>query len=183
NPASPAEAVLAEQAVAGGEPVLGDPLFGITAWAVPHRPWALFARRARPAASPGEALAALVAQLRGGGDEVVVETGDPLATSGGRVIEVSRGPQSLRLTAEAEGEGLLVINDAFWPGWVATLDGSPATIMAADYLVRAVRFPAGRHLLEMRYCPPEVRLGKLLTVAGALALAALTALSRRPAAS
>jgi hypothetical protein len=185
EPGSPAEAALASEAVAGGEPVLADPLFGITAWAVPHRPWALFATRARAAASPGEALAAVVAQQRrGGAEEVIVESADPLATSAGRVLEVVRGAESLRITAEAEGDGLLVVNDAFWPGWVATLDGRPAPVLAADYLVRAVRFPAGRHVLEMRYRPAEVGWGALLSSAGLLALAFLVARPprRRPGA-
>ncbi|TSK05005.1 MAG: YfhO family protein [Geobacter sp.] len=64
-------------------------------------------------------------------------------------------------------------NDSFCPGWQATLDGREAPLWRADYLVRAVPFPPGRHVLEMRYAPWEVRGGWALTLCGAAALLAL----------
>jgi uncharacterized membrane protein YfhO len=72
---------------------------------------------------------------------------------------------------DAPGEAVLVVNDAFWPGWEATIDGAPAPILAADGFVRAVRWPPGRHRLEMRYQPPELARGLLLSLAGLAAVA------------
>jgi uncharacterized membrane protein YfhO len=60
------------------------------------------------------------------------------------------------------------VADAFWPGWQATIDGQPAEILAADVLVRAVRWPPGHHVLEMTYDPPELRTGLALSGLGAL---------------
>jgi len=65
------------------------------------------------------------------------------------------------------------VNDAWWPGWVAELDGAPAPILPADGLVRAVPFPAGRHRLVMRYEPWEARAGLALTALGLALTAAL----------
>jgi len=54
--------------------------------------------------------------------------------------------------------------------WEATVDGVAVAIMPADALVRAVAWPAGRHVLEMRYRPPEVTRGLLLSGLGLLVL-------------
>jgi uncharacterized membrane protein YfhO len=113
---------------------------------------------------------------RGDGDTVVVEASeafDAARTSPGRVLRVDRGTDALSVEADSEGPALLVVQDAFWPGWRASIDGRPAEILATDALVRAVRWPPGRHLLQMVYDPPGVRIGLGLSVAGSLLLAAL----------
>jgi len=66
-------------------------------------------------------------------------------------------------------------------GWTAAIDGRTAEIVAADLIVRAVRWPPGRHVLTMTYDPPGVRLGWWLSAAGALLTAALAALAVRRA--
>lgn len=175
----PEQASLARMAMQGGVPLLEDP-WGFTVWQVPHRPWAFFAERAVSVGSEEEARRALV-ELLGAPDgrEVVLEGPTPPWLSAGRVLLAERGPESLRIEAEADGDGLLVVNDAFWPGWEATVDGRPASIFPADGLVRAVPWPRGRHVLAMRYAPPEVRAGWLVTAAGGAGLLALL-LSSRP---
>jgi uncharacterized membrane protein YfhO len=95
------------------------------------------------------------------------------------VLAVARGLESLRVEAEAGADGTLVVADAFWPGWEATVDGAAVPILPADVLVRAVPWPAGRHVLEMRYRPPEVRAGLLVSALGLAALGAWTAILRR----
>ncbi len=71
------------------------------------------------------------------------------------------------------------MNDAFWEGWQATIDGQPATILRADALVRAVVWPVGRHVLAIRYAPREVTLGLAVTAFGCLLIVGLTALELR----
>ena len=110
---------------------------------------------------------------------MVLEGPAPPRLAPGRVLSVERHPERLRIEAESPGDGLLVVNDAFWPGWQASVDGSPVPILAADGLVRAVPWPAGRHLLEMRYEPPEVRIGAALGAIGVVALAGLAWAGRR----
>jgi uncharacterized membrane protein YfhO len=63
-------------------------------------------------------------------------------------------------------EGLLVVNDAFWPGWVARIDGREAPIFPANVIARGVIVPAGRHIVTMAYEPPELRVGLMLSLAG-----------------
>jgi hypothetical protein len=163
----PDDAEQARRAVEGGARIaVGG---GAEIWAVPHRPWASFAAAARAVPRQRDTLSATIEAIRSGSGEVILEADavPPLAT--GRVLAVERAPERVAIEAEADGDGLLVVNDAFWPGWEARIDGAPAPILAADVLVRAVPFPAGRHRLEMRYAPPEVATGWALTAAGVLA--------------
>jgi uncharacterized membrane protein YfhO len=108
-------------------------------------------------------------------DTVVVEADTAPGTAPGRVLRVERGTEAVRIEAEAIGPALLVIQDAWWPGWEATVDGAPTEILAADGLVRAVPFPPGRHAVELRYDPPELRVGLALTGLGALLCIGLAA--------
>jgi hypothetical protein len=170
------------RAAAGGRLVQHDPGLAFQVWEVPHRPWAFFARRA-VAVRAGEALPAFLDLVERGDDEtVLVEAPDAPPVARGRVLRVERGTGRLRVEAESDAPALLVVQDAFWPGWRAAIDGQPAEILAADHVVRAVRWPAGRHSLEMRYEPPELRLGLGLSALGALLLTLLVAagLRRRP---
>jgi uncharacterized membrane protein YfhO len=95
------------------------------------------------------------------------------------VISVARGTETVRIEAEAVAPALLVVQDAFWPGWRASIDGQPTEILAADYLVRAVRWPAGRHALELSYEPPEIRTGLALSALGGLLVLLLALLALR----
>ena len=58
------------------------------------------------------------------------------------------------------------MNDTFYPGWEAAVDGSPQPIVTANYLFRAVRVPAGPHRVEFAYRPRSVRLGLIATGLG-----------------
>lgn len=128
-------------------------------WRIPHRDWASFAAAAR--AAPGRDLAGalLGEELVAGRPTVVVEAPAAPPVSPGRVLAVSRGAEEVVIEAESAGEGLLVVNDAWSSGWRATIDGRPVEILPADVLVRAVRWPVGRHRLVMTYTPPGLGWG------------------------
>ncbi|MBI5445749.1 MAG: hypothetical protein HY900_31600 [Deltaproteobacteria bacterium] len=156
----------AEAALAGARLVSGDDQRGITVWEVPHRAWASFATRVVRAASQEQALITVAAAERSGDPAAVLETGTPFGSAAGTVARIERAPNRVRIEAEAAGDALLVVNDTFWPGWIARIDGSAVPLWRADGLVRAVPWPPGRHVLEMRYEPPEVRTGLRLTGLG-----------------
>lgn len=86
----------------------------------------------------------------------------------------SADPDVVTVDVETDAPGLLVVADAWMPGWTATLDGRPAAIRRGDgaHRVVALRSP-GRHHVTMRYDPPGYRLGLTITAAtGLLWLAA-----------
>lgn len=57
------------------------------------------------------------------------------------------------VTTNADSPALLVLADAWYPGWHATVDGQPATLLRANYAFRAVAVPAGPHQVIFRYRP------------------------------
>jgi len=169
-------------ATRGGRLVERDEGLGREVWAVPHRPWAFFAERAEASAGPAASLERVVDLVDDRLERsAVVEAAEPPATSPGRILGVERGAEVVRIEAEAEGPGLLVVQDAWWPGWVARIDGQAAAVLPADHLVRAVPWPAGRHRLELVYDPPGVRLGWWVSALGAALAALLAALGWRAA--
>jgi hypothetical protein len=151
-----------------------EPNWGFTVWKVPHRPWAFFATAATSVSSPVQAQRVLADILESGRADVVIEGTVPTGgLSPGSVLSATRAPERVIVEAESTGNGLLVVQDAFWPGWKACIDGRPVPILAADALVRAVPWPAGRHVLEMRYEPREVNAGLAVSVSGLALLCGL----------
>ncbi|GFO53613.1 hypothetical protein GMSM_06200 [Geomonas sp. Red276] len=149
-----------------------DPRNGMEIWSILHRPWAGFAKAVIPVANDEQARLALVDETRRGGREAIVETGAMLPVAAGSVLSVSRQAERIEVTGEASADATMVVNDAFWPGWRAAIDGRDVPILAADSLVRAVVWPAGRHTLVMEYRPDELRVGKLLSLTGCVLLVA-----------
>jgi hypothetical protein len=79
-------------------------------------------------------------------------------------------PDRVELSVEASAAGYVVLLDGYDPGWEATVDGRPSTVFRANYGFRAVAVPAGEHVVLMRYRPPAVTAGVLVS---ALALAGI----------
>jgi hypothetical protein len=72
-------------------------------------------------------------------------------------------PELIRVSASPAAERYLVLSDSWYPGWVATVDGSEVPIERANLLFRAVRLPPGEHLIEFRYAPRSVGIGVLVS--------------------
>jgi hypothetical protein len=188
-PYDPTKPALAARSTAGGRLLQRDDSVGFELWEVPHRPWASFPprvlavpRAAVDASNPAALSALLAAVARGLDDLLIVEADAPPPTAPGRVLAFDRRAESAWIEAESDGPSLLLVQEAAWPGWRASIDGAPTEILTADFVVRAVRWPRGRHRLEMVYDPPGVRLGLWLSAAGAvllLALATFAALAPR----
>jgi hypothetical protein len=84
----------------------------------------------------------------------------------------------VEIEADLVAPGLVVLADSFYPGWVATVDGEPATILATNHLFRGVPVPAGRHVVRFEYRPGSLMLGAILA-AGGLVLLVLLLVPRR----
>ena len=76
-----------------------------------------------------------------------------------------RAPGVLVVEAEMGCPGLVVVGDAYYPGWRARVDGERRPVQELD-AVRAVRTEAGRHVIEFRYRPASVYWGFGLTMLG-----------------
>lgn len=174
EPLGPRESEKGRAAAEGGRLVARDSKRHFEIYEVPHRAWASFAEGAVYAASDEEVQRALAGLAIGSWSRVVLEGPSPAGFSPGRVLSTERTPERLRIEAESDGPGLLVVNDTFESGWEGRIDGEPVAIQRADGLVRAVPWPAGRHTLEMTYRPASARIGLRTTAVGAIALLALS---------
>jgi len=157
----------ARAAAAGGRVILVDRNREVAVVEVPHRAWATFAEGTVEVASQEAALAAVIAAEQRDEPTVIVE-GGPAPVGPGRVLSTERSPERIEVVADAAGPATLVVNDAFSRGWSATVDGRPVPIWRADGLVRAVPWPAGRHVLVMTYEAPGLRAGALVSLLGVL---------------
>jgi hypothetical protein len=59
----------------------------------------------------------------------------------------------IELEAHSPDGGWLVLNDIWHPWWRATVDGSPAEVLEANVLFRAVKVPAGRIRVRLTFRP------------------------------
>lgn len=62
-------------------------------------------------------------------------------------------PGRVEVDLRAPSPGVLVLHDTYYPGWVATLDGTAVPILRADTLFRGVEVPAGDHRVVFEYKP------------------------------
>jgi hypothetical protein len=75
-------------------------------------------------------------------------------------------PQEVILEVDAARPSLLVLAEAFFPGWRATVGSSEVPIFRADLLGRAVAVPKGRQVVRFWFESPAVVLGARLSLAG-----------------
>jgi hypothetical protein len=62
-------------------------------------------------------------------------------------------PDYVRIEADLGAQRLVVLNDLWYPGWEAMVDGNPVNILRANHALRAVCVPAGVHTIEFHYRP------------------------------
>jgi len=73
---------------------------------------------------------------------------------------------------------VLVVTDAYLPGWQATVNGRAEPVFPADDCFRGLRVPAGQSEVVLSYRPSYTRSGFLLAAAGVLVLAMVATLAR-----
>ena len=160
----------------GATSVTPTPLEDVWIWrAPPAFPRGLFSTRVR-VGSDDEALAALEAPPR----EVVVDQGEPAtgAPCDSPVVTEDVSATVVEQRVDACAAGVVVLADAWYPGWNVEVDGQPAEALRAWGFVRAVRVSAGSHSIRWRYQPTSFRLGAAVSLLALLA-AALSLISRR----
>jgi hypothetical protein len=100
-------------------------------------------------------------------------------TDGATARVVAYEPNRLVIETDAATSTVLVVSEIFYPGWEATVDAQPTRISLADYLLRGVALPAGRHRVEMHYTAPAARGGAIISACTLLLLTALFFYTRR----
>jgi hypothetical protein len=101
------------------------------------------------------------------------------AAGAGVVSIVRESDTALGLRVSANADSFLVLSDAYYPGWRATVDGREARIYQTDYALRGVRVPVGEHAIEFTYKPRSLRVGALVTALSVLAVVLVSLLLAR----
>ena len=83
-------------------------------------------------------------------------------------------PACVRLETHLQKPGLVILADAFDSGWRLTIDGSPAPILRANWLMRGAAVSSGTHVLVFTFEPASVWLGGMISL---ISLPALTILA------
>ena len=80
-----------------------------------------------------------------------------------------------RLTYEYESatDGVAVFSEIYYDkGWHATIDGREAPCFRADYVLRAMVLPAGRHTVVFTFRAPHFRAASAVTLVCSLVILA-----------
>lgn len=138
------------------------------------------------AADADAALAALRQPGFAPDQVVVLETGRTAPAAGGqddqaagRALIEHYAPEQVVISATLTAPGVLVLSDANFPGWRATVDGAPARIEQANLLFRGLRLPPGVHRITFDYAPDSIRQGALITLATLVVVSLLWLWSHR----
>lgn len=85
--------------------------------------------------------------------------GDSFApkVQGDTIYETSYAPNELNYCAVTQNGGIAVFSEVYFPwGWKATIDGNPVEIARVDYVLRALKVPAGKHNINFKFEPDAV---------------------------
>lgn len=140
-------------------------------------PRAFFVDRPIEVTSHTDALAAMRDESFDARHEVVIERSGaaPANTqtlsatnAAANIIEDQRNRVVIETTNTAEA--WLVLCDNFYPGWRASIDGLATEIVQANVTMRAVKVPAGRHVVSFVFAPGVFRVSLVVSLAAALLL-------------
>jgi hypothetical protein len=80
-------------------------------------------------------------------------------------------PNKLKYTSNNSNEGLAVFSEMYYEkGWKALIDGKETSIMRADYALRAIVVPAGKHTIEFKFEPQVVKTGSTITLVSCIGM-------------
>lgn len=81
------------------------------------------------------------------------------------------GLNEISFTSNNSKNGLAVFSDIYYEkGWKAFVDGNETPIMKADYVLRAIKVPAGPHKIEFQFKPEKFYKGKSIAMVSSIVL-------------
>lgn len=87
-------------------------------------------------------------------------------------------PDQLTYESDAATEKLAVFSEIYYNvnnDWKVTVDGQEASLLRADYVLRALRVPAGKHTIIFSFEPKSVSAGHTIDLAGSVLMVLMIA--------
>lgn len=100
----------------------------------------------------------------------------PQPDSTAQIRLTAYAPDQLTYESNAQTEQLAVFSENYYNGntdWQAYIDGKPAPHLRANYVLRAMRVPAGKHTIEFKFEPKSYYQGETLALICSILLAGL----------
>ena len=85
-------------------------------------------------------------------------TNDSTAT----VRLTSYQPNNLHYTVDSKNGGIVVFSEIYYPGWTATVDGTPTPIARVNYILRAITVKPGKHTVVFDFHPSSIRTTEII---------------------
>jgi Bacterial membrane protein YfhO len=80
----------------------------------------------------------------------------------------------LKYSSNNTNEGLAIFSEMYYAeGWNAYIDGHKTPHLRADYVLRALPIPAGKHTIEFKFEPQVVKTGSTISFASSLGIVLL----------
>jgi hypothetical protein len=130
--------------------------------AEPSRATGLFRLAAEPFDPEREAIVeALPRGWRDGGPDQALP----------KITVVARTDGLWRFRTDGAAPSFVVVNESFFPGWEARVDGSLTPIIRTNAIVRGLAVDAGSHVVDLSYRPGSFRCGAVISLASIVGLA------------
>lgn len=81
---------------------------------------------------------------------------DGSALDSGTVALTHYDTNLLKYSVSSDKGGVVVFSEIYYPDWTVTIDGKPAELGRVNYVLRALRVPAGKHEVVMEFRPVSV---------------------------
>ncbi|GIV40051.1 MAG: membrane protein [Thermonema sp.] len=82
---------------------------------------------------------------------------------------VHQEPHRYVYETQSKRERLAVFSEIYYPeGWKATIDGKEAPILRANYVLRALRIPAGKHEVRFEFRPASYEKGQKIDLVASI---------------
>ena len=138
------------------------------------KPRAYVVGQAIQAPTPDSALAAVLKPGFDYSNSVVLE-GAPQQDLAGQNLTATAQvteytPSRVVVQVNSSGNGVLVLNDAFYKDWKVRIGGQPAELLRANYAYRGVKVGQGQSEVVFSFEPKGLKLGFYITLVTALLL-------------
>ena len=95
----------------------------------------------------------------------------PLADNTANIFLLKYHPNHLTYKTNVKSDQIAVFSEIYYDkGWNVYIDGKPSKYFRADYVLRAMKIPAGEHIITFEFKPKSWSAGKLISLISSIIL-------------